>query len=89
MVFFQNDIADFLQHIAIIFEISAGILVWYDLRQHRKDRGLTPLRIATSGYMSGIRDRSNWFYIGIGLAVIAIIMELYQLGCIYFAIPDA
>ena len=89
MEFFDNDIADILQHFAILFEISAGVLVMYDLKQHQKDRGLSSLRIATSGYLSGIKDRSKWFYMGIVLAGLAILMELYQLGCIYFAIPDA
>ena len=88
MEFFDNDIADILQHIAVFLEISAGVLILYDLKQHQKDRGLSSLRIASRGYTSGIKDRSNWFYIGIFLAFIAILMELYQLGCIYFAIPD-
>ena len=89
MDFFDNDIANFLQHIAIIFEVSAVVMVVFDLKHHQKDKGLSPLRMATQGYISGIKDRSNWFFIGIFLAAIAILMELYQLGCIYLAVPDA
>ena len=81
----KNEVANFIQHIAVIFEVLSLVLVIYDLKCHKKDRGLNPLRMVTSGYISGIKDRSKGFYIGIGLASLAILMELYQLACIYFA----
>ena len=85
MAFFNNNIADFLQHVAFILEISALGLVVYDLKSHREDRKSKPASIATEGFLIGIPDRSRWFYIGITVAIIAILMEGYQLGCIYFA----
>ena len=89
MGFFDNQIAEFLQHFAVLLEVSAGILILYDLKHHRRDRGLNPLRIASRGITSGIKDRSNLFYFGIAFAGAALLMELYQLGCIYFAVKDA
>jgi hypothetical protein len=85
MAFFNNSIADILQHVAFILEISALGLVVYDLKTHREDRKPKSLGIATQGLLTGIPDRSRWFYIGISIAIIAILMEGYQLGCIYFA----
>ena len=85
MAFFNNNIANFLQHVAFLLEISALSLVVYDLKSHRQDRKPKALGIATQGLFTGIPDRSRWFYIGITVAVIAILMEGYQLGCIYFA----
>jgi hypothetical protein len=75
-----------LQHIALILEVSAGALIYFDLKRHRADRGIHPLRMATGGLISGIKDRSNWFALSFALFGVAVLMEFYQLGCIYFAV---
>jgi len=87
--FFDNNIANILQHIAVVLEMSAFAMIIFDLKGHRKDQAMSPLRMVTQGNLSGIKDRSKWFYIGIAIAGVAILMELYQLGCIYFAVTNA
>lgn len=84
MSFFNNDTANFIQHIAIVFEILGLFLVIRDLKHHKKDKKPSALAMGTGGFLTGIRDRSKGFYFGIALATLAIFMELYQLACIYF-----
>jgi len=84
-MFFNNYSANILQHAAILLEICALFLIYFDLEAHKKDRKPKALSIVSYGLLTGIPNRARLFHLGMVVGVIAIFMELYQLGCIYFA----
>ena len=84
MSFFNNHAADVVQHFAVVLEFFALILIFTDLGLHRSDRnkGRT-LAMATGGLLGRPPDRSARIMWGVGFALAAFFMELYQLFTLY------
>lgn len=77
--FFNQPMSDFLQHIAVFFEVGAIYLVWQDYKIRESD-------LSEKGELTMIMElpvshpKRTWELIfAFGIGVVAILMELYQL----------
>jgi len=74
--------SDILQHVAVLFEISAVALLFQDYRTYRSDSAHQQ-RAAVAGMILPKRLRSTEFRIAVVVGAIAIAMEVYQLATQY------
>lgn len=83
-MFFNQQISDGLQHVAIFFEVTAIYLVWRDFAKYEADVAATGRRAMVTGLSGPKKDRTpdlrNAFVIG----GIAVCLEVYQLATQYF-----
>jgi len=81
--FFDQQISDGLQHVAVLFEISAVFLLVKDFRNYTNDAKRLQ-RAATAGAVLPRNRRSTEFWIAVVVGGFAILMELYQLATQYW-----
>ncbi len=75
---FDQQVSDYLQHVAVAFEISAVVLLILDRRNYQSDTG-RQFRASIAGATLPKKTRSTEFRIAIGVGVLAVLMEIYQL----------
>ncbi len=81
--FFNQQASDILQHIAVLFEVSAIFLVWRDYKIRESDLSATGARAMFTG-LSGPRvKRTKELIYAFVIGAIAVCMELYQLASQY------
>jgi len=82
--FFNQQMSDCLQHIAVIFEVSAIYLVWRDYKIRGFDLSKKS-RAAMAGRNVPHAKRTKGFIFALVIGAIAICMEFYQLASQYLA----
>ena len=80
--FFNQQVSEFLQHIAVIFEVSAMYLVWRDYKIRESDLSKKG-RAAIAGQHVPHAKRTNELIFAFVIGAIAVCMELYQLASQY------
>ncbi len=84
--FFDTQVSDVLQHIAIFFEIGAVYIVWNDYRKRNEDlNSHSKKALITRGFGGPAPSRRKELVVAYVIGFIAILMELYQLLTQYFA----
>jgi len=82
--FFNQQVSEFLQHIAVIFEVSAIYLVWRDYKIRESDLSKKS-RAAIAGRNVPHAKRTKGLIFALVIGAIAICMEVYQLVSQYLA----
>ena len=81
---FDQSVSDVLQHIAVVFEVTAIVLVCWDFRVYRNDV-LRQQRAAGAHTALPVKNRVNRLTAALVIGVIAVSFELYQLATQYWA----
>lgn len=82
--FFNQQVSDYLQHIAIFFEVSAIFLVWRDFRMYESDVGATGRMTMMTGLSGPKKNRKPQLVSAFVIGGIAVLLEAYQLATQYF-----
>ena len=82
LCFFNQQWSDLLQHIAVIFEVSAIYLVWRDYKISESDLSKKG-RAAIAGRYVPHAKRTKELNFAFVIGAIAVCMELYQLASQY------
>ena len=82
--FFNQQISDFLQHIALFFEIAAVYFVWRDHHNRTKDLAAKARQGMLTRGLGPTKKRTNELVIALIVGAIAIAMESYQLLAQYY-----
>ena len=85
---FNTQVSDFLQHVALVLEVTALTLISIDFRNYELDRSKADKFSYVSLASDVTPDRSNLMKCGILAAFIAILFEFYQLLTIYLSPSD-
>jgi len=80
--FFNQQMSDCLQHIALFFEVSAVYLVWQDHRIRESDLSKKS-RAAMAGMNVPHAKRTKGLIFALVIGAIAVCMEIYQLASQY------
>lgn len=78
-----EQVANWLQHIAVPFELLAIIFVFWDRRIYLSDTE-RPFRASLAGMTLPKVNRIKGFYFAVFFAISAFAMELYQLATLRF-----
>ena len=81
--FFNQQMADFLQHIAVFLEVSAVYLVYRDYKIRESDLAKKG-RSAMAGLYTPHVKRTNELIFAYVIGTIAVCMEFYQLASQYW-----
>lgn len=81
--FFNQQASDVLQHIAVIFEVSAMYLVWRDYKIRESDLSRKGLGTMVAGLPMPHAKRTKELISAFVIGAIAVCMELYQLASQY------
>lgn len=81
--FFNQPASDFLQHLALVFEITAIWLVWRDYTIFRSDVARTGRMGMLTGLPGPRKSRRVGLAVAFTIGGIAILMEIYQLATQY------
>jgi len=77
--FFNVETSNFLQHIAVFFEVVAIYLLYRDRRIFDSDKGrIARISMMTHG-LAPKKDRSIEFRVAVAVGLVAVGMEIYQL----------
>lgn len=77
--FFNVEAANFLQHIAVVFEFAAIGLLYSDRKTYDSDIGRSRRLSVLSNIPAPKKDRSVEFRMALVVGVLAVLMEIYQL----------
>lgn len=84
--FFNQQLSDALQHIALIFEIGAIYLVWKDYKKRISDLEAQGKKgFITMGMSGPTPKRTKELYFAYSIGMIAVCMEVYQLATQYLS----
>ena len=83
--FFNQQISDALQHIAVFFEVSAIYLVWKDYKNRESDLTSKGIGTMVTGLPIPHSKRTKELITAYIVGVIAVFMELYQLASQYLS----
>ena len=85
MSFFNQQASDVLQHIAVFFEIGALGLVWRDYKIRESDLQKKGRGTSLVGVPVPHEKRTKGLVFAFVVAVVAVLMEAYQLASQYLA----
>jgi len=83
--FFDTQVSDILQHIAIFFEIGAVYILWSDYKKRNQDLHAKTMQGLMTGGLGPTPSRRKELVVAYIIGFLAILMELYQLLTQYFA----
>jgi len=87
MCFFNQQVSDMLQHIAVFLEVSAILLVWHNYKQRSSDISEMNRVEGVFGKMTPVlvppNKRTKEYILAYVFATIAVFMEIYQLASQY------
>ncbi len=81
--FFDQQISDYVQHVAIFFEVMAIYLVWRDFQMFESDVVATGLRAMVTGMSGPKTNRKPQLTKALVIGAFAVALEAYQLATQY------
>jgi len=83
--FFDQQVSDVLQHIAVFFEVGAIYLVWKDYKNRELDLARKGIATMVTRLPIPHSKRTKELLIAYNIGGIAVCMELYQLASQYWS----